>query len=202
MRLILPITLLALLSGCDDGSDNTLRGDCDPIANTGCDGDDVCRVVGEGQTVCLPQATAIASGCALDSCTPGAACVEIEGLRRCHTLCDADGLCPDGMACGYRLDGSPWYLCVPRCDPNQGCGDAATCAPTPVVSYPQCVADGDLSEGDQCDLDARCGHNMACIQQEGEARCRFLCSADGPSCPGGAACDGALPGFDDVGFCP
>ncbi|MFN3202427.1 MAG: hypothetical protein ACE366_28770 [Bradymonadia bacterium] len=191
------------LMGCGEGAREVVPSQCDPYANTGCSEDAICRIVGDGQTLCLAQEAQPEAPCSPGSCAAGEACVEIEGLLGCKAICSPEGDCEDGASCAYRVGDSPWRLCIPPCDPLEGCGPSATCAPTPILPYPQCVADGTLDEDDPCGGAERCGHGLVCIQQDGAARCLPLCTPDDAvPCPEAQSCLGEIPGFTTIGFCP
>lgn len=197
------LLLVLALSACGDGvRDGVAVTGCDPVAGEGCPVDQACRVLGDGRTQCFAAASAIAAErCTVESCPEGEACAIVEGVLACHALCRLDA--PDaGCACAYRLAaGSPWGVCPRPCELGDDCGADATCAPTPALPHTICVATGPAEAHEPCER-ARCGHGLACLAREGEARCRRLCRpGDDTPCEVGTVCAGIVGGVEALGYC-
>jgi hypothetical protein len=198
-------TLSALVSlACGDG---VRRGEevanCDPLIDAGCPGEERCRLLADGDTVCLPPSAAITgAACAVESCPSGEACVLVEGVLGCHRVCRI-GEDTAGCVCAYRIaDGAPWGVCPRACTIGEACPElGATCAPTPALAYPICVGVGPVGLDESCS-DARCAAGLGCLARAGEPRCQRLCRPDlDSSCPPAEHCGGLVDGVSGVGYC-
>jgi len=172
---------------------------CDPDADpSGCPGDELCLVAGEGIGVCgLACDPAAGQSCEGNfACLPVDADVNfnlepfIEGNGACGAGCMDDGDC-GGETCllldGVESDG----ICGVTCTPPMGaeCGMGETCVPTPGdPGVGACVADGG-----PCDKAALggCATAAACVALDGGASavCMPLCFEQDPAACGGVPAD-------------
>jgi hypothetical protein len=123
--------------------------DCDPVAQTGCNGSEKCTVV--------LQAGVPAYVCVDDDQTidPFDGCEEALGSG-------ADG-CPGGYAC--LADETDVGLCVPLCLDSSDCSDAV-CLPELEDDIPYCASECSPFEGG-------CAAPLQCRRSEDRFACRF-----------------------------
>jgi hypothetical protein len=165
--------------------------ECDPVEQTGCNGDDKCTVVlqaGSYGYTCVADTVAHAS---LESCDPDLA----GGL---------DG-CPAGTAC--LSDEAEQGLCIPLCIDGSDCGDG-NCIPDLENDIPYCA--------DECSpFEAMCPTPLQCRRLDDRFGCSFVrpddtgsqgepCSVSGDvGCAEGFACmpGGLVPGCASDNCC-
>ena len=188
--------LLAVLWGCGEAS----RGrDCEPVRQTGCEGDRVCAVAANGTPTCFaPVATPAQEGerCeAADACDAGLGCVRVAGVARCLRFCapseDTDdapcleGAVPPGdhphsqqaRCLSVVVDRPDIGVCVLPCHPISL--DDRDCAMTASCPEPDCP------EGLVCAASVLAG--MAVCAAPGMAAAGEECGPDAP-CGDGLAC--------------
>ena len=188
---------LTLAVGCGEGLKDAE--DCDPLAATSCEAGKICRVAVDGATQCL-EPLAAQSPCVPGSCGVGEACLWVEGVLGCRTLCaiSADA-CADESPCSYRLEGfDDIGICAPVCTLQTGCEAGVTCAPVGGQGL-LCVAEGLGQIGEAC-THQRCANGLACLDVSGRQQCRALCetSNDTP-CPG--LCTGRIANLAQARYC-
>ena len=202
---------LSIALGCAEGPRHVAPATCDPLADT-CAAGEVCAVTDEGPR-CRPRVDPPARGCSAASCPTGEACATVEGLLDCRPLCAVDEpeahACPEGSQCVYRLAGSRFGVCPPRCAPGDDCGEGATCGLSTALSHPICVAIGPAGPGAPC-AEARCAAGLACLEVPRPdapdvfvERCERLCDprmGNGGGCVEGR-CGGVVLGVEDLGYC-
>jgi len=111
---------LCLINIVDDAGDPTgvgacqLPDDCDPVAQTGCEGSEACFPSGEGAFSCTdPGPGTQGSDCSSEQCAAGFLCIDQDG-GTCAQLCDtADPTCDaDGTSCGGLAGYEDIGVCV------------------------------------------------------------------------------------------
>jgi hypothetical protein len=219
MRLCLASLGLCLMMGCGSTADNT--GDepdaadvvlCDPVEQTGCEGNEKCSALFNAGansivTACV-AAGAVGEGGActeivdaatgVDDCAPGYFCLN----SKCTTICNTAGGCGNQATC-TRFNGVfDEYaslgvgMCQPLCDvfdqgtcadPGEGCyvslgTELEICIPVEPI-------DGTGVQGDDCAFNNNCAIGYGCTlidPVDAAARlCAFYCDASGG---GGPAC--------------
>jgi len=184
------------LSACDDGLHHAPGLSCDPLKDEGCPSGTHCRLLPDGQACLAPSAPPSGLNCDSASCSPSEVCSKVEGRLACYPLCLEDEECGPGR-CAYEV--GAWGLCVQPCDLILGCDSGAACAPVLGLSFPICIAAGEEEQGALC---GGCQAGLACLSQEGEARCLPLCLPEAPRlCPLGSRCEGPIEGVEGLLFC-
>jgi hypothetical protein len=108
----------------------------------------------------VPPVAEVGSPCVdAASCASGV-CEDVGGVRVCTAACDADGACPEGLACADGPDGK-------RCEPTAGvtgeaCGQNADCASRLCGRF-----DDFLACTAECGADAPCPGDLVCETDDG-----------------------------------
>ena len=197
-----PLLLLILLTACG-GVHEDQPTPCDPHAADSCPAGEACRVVGQGQMICIPLADAGLHACTPASCPIGQSCLRVEGHQGCHPVCALDDReCPDDGECQYEIIGSTeWGVCSVPCTLGDTCGTDSTCATVPGLPHLVCVANGPIPVEGDCSQ-ARCASGLSCLVLGGSPRCRPLCSVTDQSACDARGCQNNIEGLNDVGYCP
>jgi hypothetical protein len=176
---------------------------CDPIQNTGCGNDEVCRVTTDDVTLCLaPEVVAPGAVCTARSCAEGEACAQIDGVVRCLRVCALENVdCAGGGVCTWAL-GERWGLCAEPCRLSAAtdCPEPTHCGLSPPLPFPTCVRSGEAAPEDPCGPEAPCGRGSGCLIDGQGPRCRALCD-DFVPCAAGTTCSGGVEGIDGIGYC-
>lgn len=209
----------------DPDSGGPTEFDCDPVAQSGCNGEEKCTVV--------LQAGEVAYTCVVDDAT-------IDPLGGCQAALGSgiDG-CPAGYAC--IADETEAGLCVPLCLDSGDC-DNAVCIPDLVHDIPYCASECSPFEGGcttplQCrrlddqfgcgfarpddvggqgepctpQQDAGCGEGFVCLPGglipgcSSDNCCTVVCDTNADTCDTPASCtplfDAPAPGSEAIGAC-
>jgi hypothetical protein len=189
----------------------TVHQDCDPLAQTGCEGQDTCYFNG-GATLCWPGgslgAGEVCEGAAPNACAPGLHCLVV-----CRALCSTGSGTPSCTSCpgehhevspalglGFCIEGGAPALC--DLYEQTGCPEGEGCYPVP--GGIACRTSGDIAPGLPCEDGDSCTPGFACVS----GGCRMLCDltvedAAVTSCPSrcGDSFGAVTPAIWGVGVC-
>lgn len=189
-------------------------GDCDPVLDRGCAGEQTCRITRylPLTTRCGPAGeTPFGGACeGDDACAAGLACV----VGRCLTPCCAQGgdtRCGEpGSHCGLMTDNAAISACTQggECDYlagdyRGGCGDGAGCFAMNSAGQARCLPLGSARLGAPCTLPNDCVLGLGCVfLDRNRGECRRLCRRGASSeCASGTACQLFNGRPADWGFC-
>ncbi len=170
---------------------------CDPIAGTGCDAPDECKVYWsefdppEPEVNCGPEGASVQG----DVCERSGDCEgRLTCWQSCRPPCHLTSDCSGGGAGIYDASGcvvvrDGWGYCTLPCDPfaPDSCPVGTSCMLIIDGDLPttDCVADlGAGVAGDDCSLPLQCAPGTACDNAVGGFTCEALCDAD-DDCGGG-----------------
>jgi hypothetical protein len=192
-----------LLVACEPRVHGAQPTQCDPLQNTGCGNDEVCRVTTDDATLCLaPEVIPGGASCTARSCAEGEACAQVDGVVRCLRVCALEtGDCPGVGVCTWAL-GERWGLCAEPCRLGAAtdCPGLTHCGLSPPLPFPICVPTGQGAAEAPCGPEAPCGRGSGCLDDGQGARCRVLCD-DAVLCAGDATCSGGVEGIGGIGYC-
>lgn len=199
--------------------------DCDPILQTGCNGDEKCTVVlkaGEIGYSCVGDDTslaplesceaALASG--LDGCPAGTACLADESEQGlCAPLCLDSGDCAEGVCIPDLSNDIPY--CAGACSPFEAmCPAPQQCRRLDDRFGCSFVRPEDTgAQGEPCTPagDVGCAEGFACLPGglvpmcASDSCCTVLCDTTLGGCDSPATCtsvfDAPAPGAESIGVC-
>jgi len=199
--------------------------DCDPVAQTGCNGDDKCTVVlqaGEPAYVCVSDNASIEPldscgatlGSGADGCPAGHACLADEtDVGLCVPLCFDSSDCVDAVCLPELAHGIPY--CASECSPFEGgCATPLQCRRTDDRFACRFARPDDVGgQGDPCtpQQDAGCGEGLVCLpgalvpQCTSDSCCTRVCDVNSDTCDSPSTCvplfDAPAPGNESIGGC-
>jgi hypothetical protein len=190
------------------------RGECDPVALSGCVGA-VCAVRAE-TAECVPTTGRARRGapCAsADECAPGLACfTDGTGGGVCERVCcPGAGNCGATATCsgdGVLVDGtrSSWGRCSPprtcRLLDATSCPEREACYVVGAGGETECLLSGAALEGEGCERPNDCAAGLVCTGAFMRT-CAALCvlTSTGDPCPGPAVCVRQAYTPDGIGVC-
>lgn len=178
-------------------------GACDPVAQTGCEDDEVCSYDQGASTPGCFLAGDVESGeaCGADAGCASGICLSLNQTEsRCYAFCESVADCGPDVDC-LDLDGAAYDVCeidgiYDTCDlVEQDCADDKGCYGVDGEPEPICLPPGDVAAGEACDAANDCVVGAVCVGDT----CRTVCdTTDGEAC-GDGTCEG-LPD-SEAGYC-
>ncbi|HWB81129.1 MAG TPA: hypothetical protein VG755_39470 [Nannocystaceae bacterium] len=199
--------------------------DCDPVMQTGCNGDEKCTAVVSGGLVAYvcandpadldPYESCTAEiGSGIDGCQAGYVCIADElDAGICEPLCIGTNDCTDAVCINEPLHNIPY--CANECSPFEG----GCIAPTQcrrgddrfACEFPH--ADDIGGQGEPCtpQSDAGCGEGYVCIAGAlvpdctTDSCCTTVCDLSDDICDAPSTCTAVFsapaPGAENIGAC-
>lgn len=194
------VALLLAVVACSSTTSNT--GECDPIADDGCESGEGCYVV-DDKTACTSSigAAPLNAPCGEPgSCSAGLICATTTGaIGGCAQLCRLGESCSGGLECQPLPlpsgDESSAYGACLNCDAidlaGGGCAAGSTCIPWNPANDPAgtlCVQTNGAPAGSSCSVSYDCAAGHVCIASPGQpGTCLRICRV-GEACAGGLTC--------------
>lgn len=213
-------------SESEDSNDTTVPGfDCDPVLQTGCNGDEKCTAVvasGAVSYVCTTDPGNLdpfdgceaSIGTGVDGCPVGFACIADEldaGL--CVPLCLDTNDCDEAVCINEPLHNIPF--CATECSPFEGgCISPTQCRRGDdrfACTFPH--ADDVGGQGEPCNTasDAGCGEGYVCVAGglipdcTTDNCCTTVCDVTEDTCDSPSTCTpifpSPAPGSESIGAC-
>jgi hypothetical protein len=139
----------------------------------------------------------------LNTCGNGSECAANQtcnpATRRCDAGCVSQAGCVAGSLCVTQVANASVGACYATCTTTVGatCGGDFTCSALDLYGTGNCIAAGDIPEGQACtgqyDVATDCGPGLLCQNDSADQKtgvCRNTCNplAATPGCPAGQVC--------------